>query len=296
MDTKHLKVFLQIVESGSVQAAARHLGLSRSGLRRDLDQLEAEFGTPLLHRDPGGVRVTAAGAVLLEQARHLIERTQALIDGVKAAKHEAIGVIRVVEPVGLPLSLHLNMILAAHMAMPHLQLVIRHVENPIANLNEPFELMFHEGPAPDRNTWFSRVILRAGLRIVASPDYLEQRGTPTSLAELKGHKMLGWARPGRSGGEWPLLGGGTVTVHPWFISSDPHLLVSLAARGGGLLLAPHIPFFESREDEILQPVLQEQVGEELVFRVTTPFPHQMDSRTRGAMQVLFEHLKDLPLD
>ena len=66
MDTEQLKVFLQIVDSGSIQGAARTLGATRSSLRRTLEELETEAGVPLLHRDPEGVRVTAAGAVLLE--------------------------------------------------------------------------------------------------------------------------------------------------------------------------------------------------------------------------------------
>lgn len=296
MDTEHLKAFVRIVACGSVQAAARQAGQSRSGLRRSLDALEAEFGTPLLHRDAGGVRVTAAGALLLEQAQQVIDRAQTLVAGVRAAKHDALGVIRVIEPVGLPLAMHLAMILGAHRAMPQLRLEIRHLENPLANLNQPFELMFHEGPAPDRNLWFSRVILRAGLRLVASRDYLERRGTPTRLVDLDEHETLGWNRPGHPGNDLPLLAGGAVLVHPWFTSSDPHLLASLAARGGGLVLVPHMPFFESSETEALVPVLEDQIGQELVFRVTTPFPYQTDPRTRATMQMLFEHLEGLPLD
>ena len=65
VDTEHLRHFLPMVDSGSVQGAARQLGVSRSVLRRSLEELEARVGVPLVHRDPSGVRLTAAGTVTL---------------------------------------------------------------------------------------------------------------------------------------------------------------------------------------------------------------------------------------
>ena len=44
MDTEQLKVFLQIVDSGSIQGAARKLGATRSSLRRTLEELEGQTG------------------------------------------------------------------------------------------------------------------------------------------------------------------------------------------------------------------------------------------------------------
>jgi DNA-binding transcriptional LysR family regulator len=89
MDLENLRQFVQIVDIGSIQGAARQLGVSRSVLRRALDELEAEVGAPLLHRDPTGVRLTATGAVTLERARPLLESARALINEARAAEQEA---------------------------------------------------------------------------------------------------------------------------------------------------------------------------------------------------------------
>jgi hypothetical protein len=61
MDTEQLKVFLQIVDSGSIQGAARKLGTTRSSLRRTLEELEAQTGAPFLHRDHEGFACTPPG-------------------------------------------------------------------------------------------------------------------------------------------------------------------------------------------------------------------------------------------
>lgn len=296
MDIENLRRFVQIVDTGSIQGAARQLCVSRSVLRRSLDELEAEIGAPLVHRDPSGVRLTAAGAVTLERARPLLDAAGALVTEARAAEQEAWGLIRVIEPVGMPLAMQASAILGAHLALPNQRIVIRHTENPLADLSHPFELMLHEGPAPDRNAWFSRVLLRVKLSLLASRSYLERRGTPKSPAELVGHEALGWNRPGHPAGEWPLLAGGAVTMTPWFSSSDPQLLITLAKGGGGILLAPPAMFRDDADAGGLQTVLEDQVGTEVVFRATTPFPARADPRTRDTVALIVAQLEGLPQD
>lgn len=296
LETAHLRHFVQIVDRGSIVGAAQHLGLSRSVLRRSLSTLEEEVGVPLLHRDALGVRLTAAGAVVLEHGRLMLEGERALLTDARAAETDVVGVLRVIQPVGLPLAMHVKILLATHQTLPRQRLVVRHVEDPASCLHEPFEVMLHEGAAPATGTWFSRVIVRTALRLAASAEYLERRGTPTCIEDLSGHDTLGWNRPGQPAGEWPLRAGGKLHFQPWFSSTDPHLLTALAMQGGGIFLAPRMPFFDDPDVEPLVPVLEDQVGEELTFRVTTPFASRADARTRSTLQLLHQHLEALPLD
>ncbi len=291
MDTEQLTVFLKIVDSGSIQGAARALGVTRSSLRRTLEALETEAGVALLHRDPEGVRPTAAGAVLLEQGGTLLETSRALLADVRAASGEATGTIRILEPVGLPMAVHAQLMLALHRALPNQRLVIRHVENPLAHLQERFELMIHEGEPPDRSTWYSRIVLHTPLRLAASRAYVERRGMPRDVEELAQHDILGWNRPGQSADTWPLLAGGTVAVAPWISSADPYLLGTLVADGGGIMLAPRTPFFGAPDAEPLVTMLEDQVGTDVAVRVSAPFSIRSDSRARDTLRVILEQLK-----
>ena len=293
MDSDNLKIFLRIVEIGSVSGAALQLGRPRTAIRRIIDVLEAELGAPLLHRGPSGVRLTSAGSVLAQRGASVIASTRAMMEEARAASSQATGVLRVIEPIGLPLALHVKIILAAHLALPDQRLEVRHLEDPLDGLGDPFEVMLHEGPAPDRNAWFSRVVLRVPLQAVASRGYIARHGAPTTVADLERHETLGWRRPGHPEDEWPLLAGGVVKLRPWLSSADPHLLATVASHGGGILLAPPMPFFEEDGAPPLQPLLEDQVGGELVFRVTTPFPSQADARTRDTLRLLLAHIEGL---
>ena len=83
-------------------------------------------------------------------------------------------------------------------------------------------------------------------------------------------------------------------VTPWLSSADPHLLAAVAIRGGGILLAPRILVEDEPGAEQCETVLKDDVGADLVFRVTTPFPARADSRTRDTLELVLEHLEGLP--
>ncbi len=287
-------MLLAAVDCGSIQAAARQLGISRSLLRRRLEGLEAEVGVPLLHRNASGVRLTAAGSVVVEQGRPLLESARVMLADARAAAGEATGIIRSFEPIGMPLHMRVQTMLMAHGAAPKLRFIARQVENPLAFLHEPCELLIHEGPPPDRTTWYSRVVRRQSLRVLASPDYLRARGTPTLLSDLAEHDILGWKRPGQRADAWPLAAGGSVEVSPWLVSPDLLLLETMAAAGGGLLFGPYLPFLHEPTTGTLVPVLEELFRDELVIRLSTPHVAHKDSRTRGTLEAIQKLLDSLP--
>jgi DNA-binding transcriptional LysR family regulator len=61
MRLTQIRDFLAVVEAGSINAAARKLGVSQPGLTKSLGTLETELGTALLKRAPTGVTLTALG-------------------------------------------------------------------------------------------------------------------------------------------------------------------------------------------------------------------------------------------
>lgn len=287
-------MLLLAVDCGSFQAAAQQLGISRSLLRRRIDGVEAEVGVPLLHRDASGVRLTAAGSVVVEQGRPLLEHARAMVANARAAAGEVTGVIRSFEPIGMPLNMRVKTMLMAHAAARKLRFVARQVEDPIAQIHEPCELLLHEGAPPHRGSWFSRIVRRQPLRVLASPDYLRERGAPKRASDLADHDILGWQRPRQRVDAWPLLAGGTAEVSPWVVSPDLSLLLSMASSGGGLVFGPHAPFLDDPEASALVPVLEDLIGDELVIRVSTPYVAKEDSRAQGALGPIQRLLDSFP--
>ncbi len=83
MELRQLKHFLAVGEAGSITAAAKKLRLTQPALSRQIKALEEELDTPLLERGAHSIQLTAAGEVLLTEARKLVKFSDAMIEKVK---------------------------------------------------------------------------------------------------------------------------------------------------------------------------------------------------------------------
>lgn len=73
-----LKHFVAVAEAGTMTEAARRLGRAQSAVSTAIGLLEAELGLELFDRTGRNVRLTAAGEVMLLEARALLRQAQAL--------------------------------------------------------------------------------------------------------------------------------------------------------------------------------------------------------------------------
>ncbi|KVN08331.1 LysR family transcriptional regulator [Burkholderia stagnalis] len=73
LDSTLLRTFVTVVETGSVSDAATALHRTQAAVSMALRRLEEEVGQRLLERSPRGVKLTAAGSVLLPYAHKLLD-------------------------------------------------------------------------------------------------------------------------------------------------------------------------------------------------------------------------------
>jgi DNA-binding transcriptional LysR family regulator len=74
MEFRQLRYFVACAESQNLTEGAARLQLSQPALSRQIRDLENELGVVLFERLPRGVRLTAPGKTLLEEARRLIQQ------------------------------------------------------------------------------------------------------------------------------------------------------------------------------------------------------------------------------
>ncbi len=72
MDTQFLNTFVRVVDQGSMAAAARELNISAAAVAQQMHKLERYIGAPLLARAGRTVKLTEAGARILQRARDLL--------------------------------------------------------------------------------------------------------------------------------------------------------------------------------------------------------------------------------
>jgi DNA-binding transcriptional LysR family regulator len=94
-EIRQLRYFVAVAERGSVSQAALDLHLSQSALSEALRTLELELGVELLVRSSRGVALTAAGDVLVGEAREAIARFDAALAATREAADGQTGRLRV---------------------------------------------------------------------------------------------------------------------------------------------------------------------------------------------------------
>jgi DNA-binding transcriptional LysR family regulator len=72
LNSSLLRTLLMVVETGSVSNAAQALHRTQAAVSMALRRLEEEVGQRLLERSPRGVKLTAAGSILIPYARRIL--------------------------------------------------------------------------------------------------------------------------------------------------------------------------------------------------------------------------------
>jgi DNA-binding transcriptional LysR family regulator len=74
LDSRRLRVLVEVARHGSFSAAAEALGYTQPAVSRQIATLEAEVGTTLIRRVPKGAVLTDAGQLLVERAEAILAR------------------------------------------------------------------------------------------------------------------------------------------------------------------------------------------------------------------------------
>lgn len=153
---KHLttfKVINEIARTGSIRSAAEHAALTPSAVQRRLQSYEAELGFEIFERLPKGVRLNAAGEIVIQHIRETLaetDRVQSRIADLSGLRrgHVAVGCSQALAPYFLP-----QQIACYHAQFPEVSFQIELLEHGAAsdaleNYSVDFVLVFDERQAP----------------------------------------------------------------------------------------------------------------------------------------------------
>jgi LysR family nitrogen assimilation transcriptional regulator len=91
VDTRYLRSFLKVADTGSITRAAESLDIAQASLSQQILRLESELGFDLLRRSPRGVTLTEAGRVFQEHARQILRSADQAVEDGRKFKSEPTG-------------------------------------------------------------------------------------------------------------------------------------------------------------------------------------------------------------
>ena len=95
LNLDQLQALVEVVEHGSISAAAKKLNLTQPAVSQQLRELEGRLGTPLLRRDGRQSTPTAAGKELAAHARDIFESTRRAMTVVRRHRDGSLGRVRI---------------------------------------------------------------------------------------------------------------------------------------------------------------------------------------------------------
>lgn len=192
-DWNLLRSFLTVAEAGSLSAAARRLGLSQPTLGRHMAELEAQMGTPLLHRTPRGQEPTDAGAELLADAQRMREAADAIARRATGAADTLAGTVRITASVVIGTLVLPKIVAGIRADHPELEIEIVAVDTVDNLLRRDADIAVRM-IRPEQIDLVSTHLGDIPIVACAAKSYIARRGRPSRLAELLEHDVLGYDR------------------------------------------------------------------------------------------------------
>lgn len=84
-ELRQLRYFVAVAEEGSLTRAASRLHVAQQSVSQQIRALESQLGATLFVRTTRGVRLTAAGTVLLREARPVLAQVERAVEAVRRA-------------------------------------------------------------------------------------------------------------------------------------------------------------------------------------------------------------------
>jgi DNA-binding transcriptional LysR family regulator len=184
-----LRLFLAILDRGSMAAAARDLGLSPATVSERLSALEAHYGTRLLHRTTRSLSPTEEGRALAEGALHLLAEAEELDSRIRLGADNVAGPVRLSAPADLGRNRIARVLDAFQSAHPAVEIDLHLSDGYVDLVAQGFDLAVRYGDLQDSSLMVRR-LADCARHVCAAPAYLDRHGVPEHPDDLTHHNCL----------------------------------------------------------------------------------------------------------
>jgi DNA-binding transcriptional LysR family regulator len=264
-----IKVFRQVVESGSFVAAADRLDMSPAMVSKHVMQLEKRLGVRLLNRNSRTLSLTEPGKVYFERCKTILDDLQETELELGALGSAPRGTLRITCPSWFATQRMAEMLAAFRSSYPEIVVDISFEDRMVDLVEEGYDLALRAVANPEAlgAGLIARPLWAITWVMSASREYLKRRGTPHTPEDLSHHdcvevgNLTSWMLTGPKGKiEVPVPG-----VQRYRSAVG---LAHAVAAGIGIGPLPTVYFDDPGFKDVLVPVLRDYtLGEATIYLV-----------------------------
>lgn len=287
-------VFVAVHQEGSISAAGRRLGLTKSVVSNHLKQLEEALGVRLVERSTRQLRLTDAGTQFLPYALRMLEAWSAGLDALQASLEVPTGRLSIAAP-----SLLAHVVLPQAMAAfrrryPQVVLDLRLSDDLTDLIAEEVDVALRAGPLASSELVARKVADDVHV-LVCAPEMLAQ-GTPPSDPE--GLVDWPWISHSALGSGCTLAGPNDsvveVTAKATTCVDSASGLIGLCEAGLGVALIPLVLAREALHRRRLVRLLPGWFGPAVPIFAVYPSREFLSPKVSRFIEVLQDHMQLLP--
>ena len=283
-------LFVQVVDEGSFSRVAEKLSLTNSVVSKRIARLEENLNAQLLYRTTRKLSLTDAGKTLYNKAKIAKLAFQEAENAVTGYGEDMKGNIRITMPV-----VSANLVLSESIAEfckqhPEISVDLQITNRLVDLIEDGFDLAIRTAELED-SSLIARRLIDSQWVICATPDYLEQHGTPQTPEQLQNHECLVYKFDNATNDIWPLYIDGTEQLLPVegrFHSNHLDTIKQATLSDLGIAFLPQALVYEEIERNKLTQILQSFTRKKMGMYAVYPKARQPDQK----LKLLVEHLRE----
>lgn len=194
-----LKLYVQVVEQGSISKAASNLRIAKSAVSRRISILEERYSSVLIDRTPGKWEITKVGLDLYQRSRALVAEFEEVNEDFTSLHAQISGPLNISIPRDFGLNYLRQKLFEFQGKYPNIKLSIDFDDRFVDLETENYDFAIRITAQADTK-YISKSIGAIRRYLCASPEYLSLNGTPQNLEDLQAHSLLHYGNTKR--GNW----------------------------------------------------------------------------------------------
>ena len=189
MQWEGISEFVDVAETESFTQASKRLKISTAQVSRQISALEQRLNSKLFYRTTRKVSLTEEGKVFYQHCRGVLDGLDAAERAITNLQSKPQGKIKLTAPVTYGEQKIIPLVNEFLLRYPDIQVTAYLSNQQVDIIDQGYDLAIRLGKLADSTFMAKKLGSRTNF-ICASPNYIEQHGSPYTLSELSSHQCL----------------------------------------------------------------------------------------------------------
>lgn len=287
--------FVVAANSSSFTEASEKLGITKSAVGKSIARLEERLGTKLFHRSTRKLSLTGDGEAYLNSCTTALEILDSAENSLSRRQDNPSGVIRIDMPAFFGRHLMMPILTNFSKQYPEIRFEMSFNDRLVDPVEEGLDLVLRFSELKSTNELKSRCLSDQHLYLCATPEYLEQYGTPTHIDDLANHHCIMGYRS-RAPLAWKLKNEEGKTIQ--YISDKPHqigdgdALLKACLGNMGIVQLPESMVREHIDSGSLTSILPESSPAPVALHILWPCSKHLVPKVRLLVDELVQKARE----